>query len=90
MAELDILLPTCNRLESLVMTLAGVAGQSLADLHVVVADQSDVPAESVHVLRSLRRVITARGGSVEWHYRAPSRGICEQRDFLLGAHGGLR
>ncbi len=65
------------------MTLAGVASQSLASLRVVVADQSDGPVESAPVVRALRRVIEARGGSVEWHYRMPRRGIAEQRHFLL-------
>ncbi len=79
----DVLLPTRNRLSSLVMTLSGVALQSFTDIHVIVADQSDDPIENVPVLRSLSRVIEARGGSVEWHYRVPSKGIAEQRDFLL-------
>jgi glycosyltransferase involved in cell wall biosynthesis len=79
----DILLPTCNRLPSLIMTLTGVAGQTMRDLRVVVSDQSDEPVEDQPVVRTLRRVIEARGGSVEWHYRVPSRGIAEQRHFLL-------
>jgi GT2 family glycosyltransferase len=82
-AAVDVLLPTYNRLPSLVMTLSGVATQSLADLRVIVSDQSAAPVEDVPVLRTLRRVIEARGGSVEWHYRVPSRGIAEQRHFLL-------
>ncbi|MCC6862186.1 MAG: glycosyltransferase family 2 protein [Bryobacterales bacterium] len=83
MAELDILLPTCNRLESLVMTLAGVAGQDLPGSRVIVADQSSRPARESPVVRSLERMIEARGNTVEWHYRMPSRGIAEQRQFLL-------
>jgi hypothetical protein len=83
MASLDILLPTCNRLPSLIYTLSGVAGQELNGLRVIVADQSVEPVESAPVLRTLRRVIEARGGSVDWHYRVPSRGIGEQRQFLL-------
>jgi Glycosyl transferase family 2 len=81
--SIDILLPTCNRLPALIMTLAGVAGQTAAGLRVVVSDQSDRPAEDEPVVSCLRRVIEARGGCVEWHYRAPSRGIAEQRQFLL-------
>jgi GT2 family glycosyltransferase len=84
MATVDVLLPTCNRLPSLVMTLAGVAAQTLPDLRVIVADQGQGPAEDAPVVRALRRVIEARGGSTEWHDRVPSRGIAEQRDFLLG------
>lgn len=83
MAELDILLPTCNRLESLVMTLAGVAGQDLPGSRVIVADQSSRPARESPVVRSLERMIEACGNTVEWHYRMPSRGIAEQRQFLL-------
>jgi GT2 family glycosyltransferase len=83
MAAVDVLLATCNRLESLVMTLAGVASQDLPDMRVIVSDQSDQPVEEAAVLRSLRRVIEARGGTVEWHYRMPRHGIAEQRHFLL-------
>ncbi|GIV97753.1 MAG: hypothetical protein KatS3mg057_2410 [Herpetosiphonaceae bacterium] len=83
MAQVDILLPTCNRLPSLIFTLAGIAAQSLTDLHIIVSDQSEEPVEDQPVVRSLRRIVEARGGSVEWHNRTPSRGIAEQRDFLL-------
>jgi GT2 family glycosyltransferase len=84
MADLDILLPTCNRPESLVMTLAGVASQSDPRLHLVLSDQSDHPVTEERVVRSLLRVIEARGGTVETHHRVPPLGIAEQRDFLLG------
>src|SRR5262249_22194605 len=57
--------------------------QTLRDLRVVVADQSAVPVQKVPVVKTLARIIEARGGSVEWHYRVPSQGIAEQRDFLL-------
>lgn len=83
MATVDILLPTCNRLESLILTLSGVAAQTLTALHVIVADQSQQPVGDAPVVQTLRRLIEARGGSVEWHYRVPSKGITEQRDFLL-------
>lgn len=65
------------------MTLSGLSLQSLSDIHLIVSDQSDRPIEDKAVVRTLRRVIEARGGSVEWHYRVPSKGIAEQRDFLL-------
>ncbi len=83
MAAVDILLPTIDRLTSLVMTLSGVAGQSLADFHLVLSDQSDIPVAQEPVVQALLRLIEARGGSYEVHYRAPSQGIAEQRDFLL-------
>jgi hypothetical protein len=83
MPQVDILLPTCNRRESLIFTLAGAANQSLSNFHLIVADQSDRPASRSPVVQSLLRIIKARGATYEWHYRVPSLGICEQRDFLL-------
>lgn len=84
MASVDILLPTCNRLESLILALSGVAAQTVTDVNVIVADQSQEPVGDSPVVQTLRRLIEARSGSVEWHYRVPSKGIAEQRDFLLG------
>ncbi len=83
MATVDVLLPTINRLPSLVMTLGGLTAQTLADLRVVVADQSDAPLEQEPVVLALRRIIEARGGAVEWHTRPQVHGIAEQRAFLL-------
>lgn len=83
MTTIDVLLPTCNRLESLVLTLSGLALQSHGDLRVIVADQSSAPVAEHPVVRTLGRVIEARGGAVHWHHRLPSHGIAEQRAFLL-------
>jgi GT2 family glycosyltransferase len=83
MPEVDVLLPTCNRADSLVMALAGLAGQSFSDIRVIVSDQSREPVCEKPVPQSLARVIQAAGGAVEWHHRVPSRGIAEQRHFLL-------
>jgi glycosyltransferase involved in cell wall biosynthesis len=83
MATVDVLLPTYNRLTSLIMTLSGVAAQTLTDLRVIVADQGQEPVEQEQVIQTLRRVIEVRGGSVEWHTRPQINGIVEQRDFLL-------
>ncbi len=84
MASVDILLPTYNRLESLIMCLSGVAGQTFSTFRLIVSDQSDEPVCDRPVIQSLLRIIEARGATVEWHYRVPSQGIAEQRDFLLG------
>lgn len=83
MAAVDVLVPTYERRESFLTTLAGLAGQSFPDLRVVVADQSTEPVEESPVARAMERVIRARGGSVEWHHRNGLRGIAEQRHFLL-------
>lgn len=83
MASVDILLPTYNRLTSLLMTLAGVAAQTHRDIRVIIADQSREPAGDEQVVQTAGRVIEARGGCIEWYYRRPVHGIAEQRDFLL-------
>ncbi len=83
MASVDILLATYNRRESCIATLAGIAAQSLTDLRLIVADQSQEPIEQVQVVEMLRRIIEVRGGIVEWHTRPQIHGIAEQRDFLL-------
>ncbi len=83
MASIDILLPTYNRLTSLLMTLAGVAAQTHRDIRVIIADQSREPAGDEQVVQAAGRVIEVRGGCIEWYYRRPVHGIAEQRDFLL-------
>jgi GT2 family glycosyltransferase len=83
MPAVDILLPTCNRLESLIFTLSGVANQAKVDFRLIVSDQSNEPTSVSPVVQTLLRIIEARGGSVDWHYRNFSHGIAEQRDFLL-------
>ncbi len=83
MASVDVLIATYNRPESLILTLTGVATQTLRDLRVIVADQSDEPVGERQTILTLRRVIEARGGIVEWHTRPQVHGIAEQRDFLL-------
>jgi glycosyltransferase involved in cell wall biosynthesis len=83
MPVVDILLPTYNRLPSFIMTLSGIASQSLRNLHVIIADQSQHPTEHSQEVQSLLHVIEAGGGSIEYHYRPPIHGIAEQRDFLL-------
>jgi GT2 family glycosyltransferase len=81
--DVAVLLPTCDRLPSLIFTLSGLAGQSFSRFRLVVSDQSREPAADAQVVRSLRRILEARGAVVEWHARGQVHGIAEQRDFLL-------
>ncbi|MGI0486671.1 glycosyltransferase family 2 protein [Pantanalinema rosaneae CENA516] len=83
MAIVDILLPTCERLSSLILTLAGVVSQTVTDRHVILADQSLEPVINSPVIQTLLRLIESRGGSYTYHHRLPSQGIAEQREFLL-------
>jgi GT2 family glycosyltransferase len=83
MATVDILVPTNNRLTSLIMTLSSIASQTLRDLHVIIADQSQVATDNEPVIQALWCIIEARGGQVSYFHRSPVHGIAEQRDFLL-------
>jgi GT2 family glycosyltransferase len=83
LATVSVLIPTYEREEPLIMTLSGLASQTVTDLQVVVASQGRHKAQESSVAQAVGRIIEARGGSVEWHHREP-RGIAEQRHFLLG------
>ncbi|HET8521869.1 MAG TPA: glycosyltransferase family 2 protein [Thermomicrobiales bacterium] len=83
MPQVDVLIPTINRLPPLVMTLTGIVQQTYRNLRVIVADQNPSPLRDEPVIDSLCRMIEARGGHVEWHHRTERHGVGEQRDFLL-------
>ncbi|MFP5390382.1 MAG: glycosyltransferase family 2 protein [Gammaproteobacteria bacterium] len=81
--QLDVLVPTCDRPTALAVTLAGLTAQSVRPLRVVVSDQSAHPVMEVPEVRSVIRVLRARGHAVEAHRHVPRRGMAEQRAFLL-------
>ncbi len=82
--NLAVLLPTCGRLNSLILTLSGLAEQTVSNFHLIVSDQSEEPAGRSAVVKTLCRILEARGATLEWHTRPQVHGIAEQRDFLLG------
>lgn len=83
MADIDVLLTTCNRSDALAMTLSGLAVQTCARYRLIVADQSDIAVLQRPTIAALQRVIETRTSPGEWHYRPQRRGIAEQRAFLL-------
>lgn len=83
---LDVLVPTCDRPESLAVTLAGLAGQAVAErvpLRVIIADQSSRPVTDHPLVQAMTRALQAGGSQVEFHQRWHHRGVAEQRAFLL-------
>ncbi|HEY0443424.1 MAG TPA: glycosyltransferase family A protein [Candidatus Limnocylindrales bacterium] len=81
----DVLIPTYRRPTALAMTLAGLAGQSYDRLRIVISDQTEddpLPSRSAEV-EAVVRVLDASGRRVERHHHVPSRGMAEQRRFLL-------
>lgn len=83
MTSVDILLPTYNRLPSLIFTLSGLAGQTFRPFKVILADQSAEPVVQSPVVKTLIRILEASGREVEYHHRTNQQGIAEQRHFLL-------
>ncbi len=81
--DLAVLVPTCDRLSSLIFTLSGLAGQTVSRFHLVVSDQSRESVRDNRVIAALARILEARGADLEWHTRPQVHGIAEQRDFLL-------
>ncbi len=73
LTSVSVPIPTYERLESLAAALAGVASQTVANLHVVVSSQGrHRAAEDSAVAQAMAHVISSRGGSVERY--APKTG----------------
>jgi GT2 family glycosyltransferase len=84
MAAVDILIPTCNRMAGLAVTLTSLIGQTWQDFRVVISDQTeDEDVESSPVVLAPVRVLRFHGHTVDIHKHLPRRGLAEQRQFLL-------
>jgi glycosyltransferase involved in cell wall biosynthesis len=83
-AQIDVLIPTCNRPHALATTLASLAGQTMPNLRILVSDQSDGDGilQKPEVLAVLR-FMNATGRPVQTWSHLPRRGMAEQRAFLL-------
>lgn len=83
-AEVDVLIPTCERPAALAATLTSLFAQTLR-LRIVISDQGEnQPVDQSGEVRAVLRTLRARGHDVEVHRHLPRRGLAEQRDFLLG------
>jgi GT2 family glycosyltransferase len=82
-ADVDVLVPSCERPDALAVTLSGLAGQDLRGLRVVVSDQSRRPVAGAPLVRAMVRVIEQHGGVVEIDHHLPRHGVAENRAHLL-------
>lgn len=83
-AQLDVLIPTCDRPAALAVTLTSLTGQIERNFRVVVSDQSENgDAAASGEVRAAARVLEARGRPIEFHKHLPRRGMAEQRYYLL-------
>ena len=85
MTTCDVLIPTIGRPEALALTLGGLAGQIPDGVlqRVLVADQSEEPAEEHPLVAAMVRTLRNGGVEVDVRRRPHRRGLAEQRDFLL-------
>jgi glycosyltransferase involved in cell wall biosynthesis len=83
-AQVDVLIPTCNRKTGLAIVLAGLLGQRFTAFDVIISDQSDDEGvlESAEI-DTLCRALEWHGHRVQRHRHVPRCGLAEQRQFLL-------
>jgi hypothetical protein len=84
--RIDVLIPTYRRPAALAVTLAGVAGQTLRPLRVVVSDQTEEGEGALGAaeVAAVVRVLRGMGHRVDLHRHLPRRGMAEHRAWLLG------
>lgn len=83
-ARVDVLIPTCDRLAGLAVTLTSLFAQDFRDFRIVISDQGESSrADESAEVKAIVRLLVARGVEVEMHRHLPRRGLAEQRDFLL-------
>lgn len=83
-ADVDVLIPTCDRPAALAVTLACLIGQTYPSFRVVVSDQTEGrDVAEVGEVQAVARVLGEGGHGVEIHKHLPRRGLAEQRQFLL-------
>jgi GT2 family glycosyltransferase len=83
-AEIDVLVPTCDRACALAVTLTSLAAQSWTRLRIVISDQSSGPSAYERAeVQAVLRYLEASGRVVEARRHLPRRGMAEQRAFLL-------
>jgi glycosyltransferase involved in cell wall biosynthesis len=82
-AQVDVLIPTCNRKTGLAIVLAGLLGQRFTAFDVIISDQSDDDVLESTEITTLCRALEWHGHRVQRHRHMPRRGLAEQRQFLL-------
>lgn len=83
-ADVDVLVPTCDRPAALAVTLTALAAQTGPAMRIFVSDQSEGrPAAEQPEVRAVLRYLGARGIAVDTWRHLPRRGMAEQRAFLL-------
>ena len=85
MAFVDVLIPTYGRKTGLAVVLTGLLGQTFKDFDVIISDQTPEGQEYLDSIeiQTVVRGLRWHGHQVTLHRHLPSRGMAEQRNFLL-------
>lgn len=86
--KVSILIPTYNRPTALAATLTSVAMQSYQDFDVIVSDQSEDFTGDRPPIQTICRIFELHHHPVQFLSNKPSKGMAQQRQFLLDASTG--
>lgn len=83
-ADIDVLIPTCNRACALAVVLTALSAQSFVRFRIIISDQSDAEGlVSTPEILAITRILRAREVAVHTLRNMPRQGMAEQRAFLL-------
>ncbi|HEX6928214.1 MAG TPA: glycosyltransferase [Gammaproteobacteria bacterium] len=84
MADVSVLIPTCNRPAALAVTLSSLCFQEYGGFDVVISDQSERDCRDDNApLLTAMRLLETRGVNVAVARNLPRLGMAQQRQFLL-------
>lgn len=81
--QVDILIPTYNRVTALAITLTSLTAQTHRNFRVIISDQSEIDVSEASEIRAAVNVLRVHGSTVEITRHLPRQGMAEQRQFLL-------
>jgi GT2 family glycosyltransferase len=82
--DISVLIPTYKRLKALAVTLTGLYYQTERSFDIVISDQSPEPEiEKDQSVQTIIRMLEIKGNKVTVLRNLPSRGMAQQRQFLL-------
>lgn len=86
--KVSVLIPTRNRPVALAATLISLVEQTYKDFGVVISDQSEYFTGDHPAIRAICRIAELHGIPIRFLINRPSRGMAQQRQFLLNASTG--
>lgn len=90
MGKVTILIPTCNRLTALAVTLTSLISQTFRSFEVVVSDQSNkFNVENDPSIQAVVRILKSHGNEINILKNLPKQGMAQQRQFLLSKSNSL-